>query len=101
MLRILIIILLCSILVLSNNNLLKGIAIMAILLQAYNDTRGKKITEKFSSIENKVNSISKKLIDIVFENNSECLNKDQFMKKVESEDFKKELSNIALSELMS
>ena len=104
MLRIIIIILLCSILVLSKSNLLKGIAIVALLLQAYSDTRGKKIKEKFlpSIIDNKkVNSISKKLIDIVFENDSDCLNKNQLLEKIKSEDFKKQLTSIALSELMS
>jgi hypothetical protein len=104
MLRIIVIILLCSILVLSNSNLLKGIAIIALLLQAYSDIRGKKIKEQFlpSLIDNKkVNSISLKLVDLVFKNNKECLNKKQFLEKIKGEDFKKQLTSLAFSEFMS
>tara|TARA_Y100000813_G_C23940286_1_gene247711 strand:+ start:192 stop:521 length:330 start_codon:yes stop_codon:yes gene_type:complete len=97
MLRIIIIILLCSILVYSKNNTLKGIAIFALLLQAYYDTRPKK--EKFMNMNmdmdmnmnnvldnTKMKELGIQIGEVLYEDKN-SLTKQEFLNKIKSPDF--------------
>jgi hypothetical protein len=95
MLRIIIAILLCGILVYSKDNRLKAVAIIALLLQAYSDTRKKK--EGFVSgnskhhKSNKNIKLDKKKIDLLYEKiigdvyiDDKCLTKEEFKDRLYS-----------------
>lgn len=82
MLRIIIAILLCGILVYSTDNNLKALAIVCLLIQAYSDTRGK----KKEGFENNNNKKSKNI--------SEIKNIDEFKKKIEDADIKKNKNRV-------
>lgn len=96
MLRIIIIILLCSILVYSNSNTLKAIAIFALLLQAYYDTRPKKEKENFIGVNNVIDGEKLKELgiyigDVLYEDTA-TLTKKEFLEKIKSEDFKNKVT---------
>jgi hypothetical protein len=96
MLRIIIIILLCSILVYSKNNTLKAIAIFALLLQAYYDTRPKK--EKFIDMnmnnvlsDNKLKKLGIEIGEVLYDD-TDTLTKQEFLNKIKSPDFKQKIT---------
>lgn len=118
MLRIIIIILLCSILVYSDSNSLKAVAILALLLQAYYDTRPKKVKENFINIlemnnvfgeeklkeniinggqmnnvfgEEKLKKLGIEIGEILYEYKN-TLTKKEFLEKIKSSDFKSKVT---------
>lgn len=98
MLRIIIIILLCSILVYSDSNSLKAVAILTLLLQAYYDTRPKKVKENFINMkmnnvfdDDKLKKLGIGIGEVLYEE-KKSLTKKEFLDKIKSEDFKSKVT---------